>query len=170
MSDENIGLIIKDDLDSIRETTPSSLDNLSREEQLWEKRTENLLRDWVKNMEYSIIHHRQKALTNRSLYRAFGIPSMLIPLVLSGFTGIVPIDDLGISLCLMTSGVLSGISNFMNFGKQMAVHFEFEAHYTTLCTDIEVCLSKPKKNRIAADVYIENIRSRYNNLNQNAPP
>jgi len=165
---DDIGLLIKENND--RETTPSSVDNMNREEQIWEKRTEILLKNWVTNMQLNIVYHRKKALKNRSLFRAFGIPSMLIPLILSGFTGILPIDDLGISLCLMTSGVLSGISNFMNFGKQMAVHFEFEAHYNTLCTDIEVCLSKPKKNRIPADVYIENIRSRYNNLNQNAPP
>jgi len=162
----NIGLIIEEE---DRENTPSSLDNLSREEQLWTSRSENLLKEWVRHMEKSVTYHNKKALKNRFLYRLFGIPSMLIPLILSGFTGILDVDNLGISLCLMTSGVLSGISNFMNFGKTMAVNFEFEANYKTLCTDIEVCLSKPKKNRIACDLYIEMIRSRYNNLNQNAP-
>ena len=167
MSD--IGLIIEEK-EIERENTPSSLDNLSREEQLWSSRSENLLKEWVRHMEQSVIYHNKKALKNRFFNRLFGIPSMLIPLILSGFTGILKINDLGISLCLMSSGVLSGISNFMNFGKTMAVNFEFEAHYKTLCTDIEVCLSKPKKNRIACDLFIENIRSRYNNLNQNAPP
>jgi len=58
----------------------------------------------------------------------------------------------------MCSGLFSGIGMFFNFGKKEHTHFEYANKFFELSNEIESELSKPKRMRVACDVYMEKIK------------
>lgn len=162
MSEEN--LII-----GIEHTPPSSLDDENRKELLWEKREEDILRGWCKDCRNRSIQHDIKGKQNKLKFGLFGVPAMLIPIVLGGISSIVPCHSLVYSLMMMVTGIFSGISVFFNFGKKEQLHFEYVNRFFELANEIDAELSKPKKNRVACDVYMEKIKHEYGNYCSNSP-
>lgn len=79
------------------------------------------------------------------------------------------VDPFIITCLMLIVGILVGINTFFNFGKQRQSHFEFAGKYAELSLEIGVELCKPKKNRIACDVFLERMSSKFNQLNNNAP-
>jgi len=158
---------IPDDI-KIDLTPPSSLDNDNRKELLWETREEELLSKWMTEM---YIHSKKqgvKANHTKKIYALIGLPATLLPIVLSGLTSL-EIDPLTNSLLMIVTGSLIGISTFFNLGKKFAQHYEYEHKYDELAMEIEKELQKPKRHRIACDLYMEKIYMTYNGLNARAP-
>lgn len=151
-------------------TPPSSnsKDDEHRKELLWETREEELLKDWMEEMKINSIKQGKKARQTKKLYALVGVPATLIPIVLSGLTSL-EIEPLVNSLLMITTGSLIGISTFFNLGKKFAQHFEYEHKYDELARELEKELKKPKRHRIACDVYMEKIYMTYNGLNARAP-
>lgn len=151
-------------------TPPSSnsKDDEHRKELLWESREEELLKDWMEEMKINSIKQGKKARQTKKLYALVGVPATLIPIVLSGLTSL-EIEPLVNSLLMITTGSLIGISTFFNLGKKFAQHFEYEHKYDELARELEKELKKPKRHRIACDVYMEKIYMTYNGLNARAP-
>ena len=136
---------------------------------MWERREGNFLHNIIVDCNTQSKLHRRKGKLFKKLYTIFGVPTMLIPVVLSGLTDQLHEYKLTQSLLMIATGVLSGISQFFNFGRKYQQHFDFENKYSGLAGDIETELVKPKAFRIACDVYLEKIRLLYSNLNDNAP-
>ena len=150
-------------IDVNRENTPpSSIDDENRKELLWEKREENVLLKWCEDCKYRSRQHDKKGKKNKIMFGLFGVPSMLIPIVLGGVSSIFPCHSLLYSLGMMGTGLFSGIAMFFNFGKKQQEHFEYVNRFFELSNEIEAELSKPKKHRIACDVYMEKIKQEYN--------
>jgi len=148
--------------------TPPSCDDINRKELLWESREEDLLKKWAIQMKENSIAHGKKARSTKKLYALFGLPSTLIPITLSGLSSL-HIDPLTNSLLMILTGSLIGISTFFNLGKKFSTHFEYEHKYSELSMELEKELRKPKKHRLACDVYMEKIYMKYNGLNERAP-
>jgi hypothetical protein len=144
-----------------REYTPPSIDDENRKELLWERREETLLKKWGSDCKNRSIQHDEKGKKNKILFGLFGIPTMLIPIILGGVSSVVPCHSLSYSLGIMGTGLFSGISMFFNFGKKEASHFEYQNKFFELSNEIEAELSKPKRHRIACDVYMEKIKQEY---------
>jgi len=151
-------------------TPPStgSRDDENRKELLWEEREEELLKIWMNEMVISSKKQGNKARQTKKIYALVGVPATLIPIVLSGLTSL-EIEPLVNSLLMITTGSLIGISTFFNLGKKFAQHFEYEHKYDELARELEKELKKPKRHRIACDVYMEKIYMTYNGLNARAP-
>ena len=151
-------------------TPPStrSTDDENRKELLWEHREEELLNKWMKEMYICSKKQGIKARQTKKIYALVGVPATLLPIVLSGLTSL-EIEPLVNSLLMITTGSLIGISTFFNLGKKFAQHFEYEHKYDELARELEKELKKPKKHRIACDVYMEKIYMTYNGLNARAP-
>lgn len=149
-------------------TPPSSVDNENRKELLWETREEDLLKKWMKEMYICSNKQGNKARHTKKLYALFGVPATLLPIILSGLTSL-EIEPLVNSLLMITTGSLIGISTFFNLGKKFAQHFEYEHKYDELARELEKELQKPKRHRIACDLYMEKIYMTYNGLNARAP-
>ena len=151
-------------------TPPSSnsKDDESRKELLWESREEDLLKMWMEEMKINSLKQGKKARETKKLYALFGVPATLVPIVLSGLSSL-EIDPLVNSLLMIMTGSLIGISTFFNLGKKFAQHFEYEHKYDELARELEKELKKPKRHRIACDVYMEKIYMTYNGLNARAP-
>ena len=140
-----------------------------RKELMWEEREELFMRKIVEECKTQSELHRKKGKYFKKMYTVFGVPSMLIPIILSGLVDQLHDYALVQSLLMIGTGIFSGISNFFNFGRKYQEHFDFENKYNGLAGDIGTELVKPKAFRVAADVYLERIRLLYGNLNDNAP-
>lgn len=69
----------------------------------------------------------------------------------------------------MVIGILSGINTFFNYGKKENLHNQYQGLYDELACFIQHELVKPKKYRIACDVFLEKINNKMSNLNNHAP-
>jgi hypothetical protein len=152
-----------------REITPDSLDDPHRIEMMWTKKNESLLTKWREEMNQKILHHHNKAKLNKTLFYTFGIPSILIPIVISGLTTELNDSPEILTYLLISSGLVSGINAFLNFQKKVALHEEYENRYDELQRLVQKILYTPKVSRVAADVVINDIYLKLCFLNSNAP-
>lgn len=155
----DISLIIENGREN---TPPSSIDDDNRKELLWEKREEKVLLAWCEDCKDRSLQHDVKGKKNKLKFGLFGVPTMLIPIILGGISSVVPCNSLTYSLGMMATGMFSGISVFFNFGKKEQEHFEYMNRFFELSNEIEAELSKPKRHRVACDVYMEKIKQEYN--------
>lgn len=168
MSEDDILLEVIDE-DS-REITPtSSIDDDNRKELLWEKREENVLHEWRKDCKVRSVQHEVKGKKNKIKFGVFAVPTIIIPIILGGISSIVPCHSLIYSLGMMITGLFGGIGMFFNFGKKEQSHFEYMNRFFELANEIEAELSKPKRHRIACDVYMEKIKQEYNKYTSLSP-
>jgi hypothetical protein len=152
-----------------REFTPTSVDDDQRKELPWEEREEKLLRTWIADIVKRSSLRDMKGQRNKIKYAVFGVPTILIPIILGGMSRVIPNHSMGYSLAVMLSGVLSGVSMFFNFGKKQQEHFDYSNKFFELANEVDSELSKPKRFRVACDVYIERIKQTYNSLVKQSP-
>lgn len=150
-------------------TPPSSLDDDARKELLWERREEQLIEKWIDDCKIRSDKHCKKAKEFKIKYACVGLPSVLIPIVLGGLSPVIPCHTLEYSLVLMLAGLFSGVGLFFNFGKKEMEHHTYSNKFFKLITEIEAELSKPKRHRIACDVYIERVKNEYGSLTLASP-
>ena len=142
----------------------------NREELPWEEREENLIKKIAVKCEDFIAKHDRCAKHHKTMFVVFGLPAMLIPIVLAGINPFIKNRfELLMSGLLVCSGVLTGISQFFNFGKKTQAHLEYIGRYSELLLMIEVELVKPKRFRIPCDVFLERVSKQFGDLNANAP-
>ena len=67
------------------------------------------------------------------------------------------------------TSILTGMNTFFNYSKKQIQHYEFSGKSFRLSTEIEKERAKRKKDRLAADVFIERIPMQYNDLVFNSP-
>ena len=155
------------------ERTPSSQksseDDINRKELLWENREEKQILQWMDGMRLKQKNHHKKGGLNKKLFYLFGIPNIIIPLIIGGINGVINLSELSLTYLMITNSIIAGLSTFMNFSKKSQLHYEFESKYDEIVVSIEKELSIPKSHRIPADVFIERISIIYNNLNSYAP-
>jgi hypothetical protein len=141
-----------------------SYDDPMRKELLWERREEILIYNWSADASLRSSKHDMLAKKNKILYGAMTVPSIIIPIMLGGFTSIIPPQSIVYAICMMFSGVLVGVAAFFNFGKKEQLHHEYAGKFFELTTEISSELSKPKCHRPACDVYLEKIKNKYQSL------
>ena len=147
----------------------SSKDDPNRKELLWEKREEDVVRNWVKEMKEQAKKHYKAGKKHKRLHEWITVPSILIPVISSGLTPLLqPYPYVSTGL-MLTVGVLTGVNGFYNFASKKEKHLNYEGLYSVLSTEIEKELCKPKKNRIACDVYLESISMKKTQLDLSAP-
>jgi hypothetical protein len=145
-------------------TPASSVDDDMRKEILWEKREEQLIEKWIDDCKNRSLKHSKKAKEYKIKYSCVGLPSILIPIVLGGLSPVIKCDTFEYGLVLMFAGIFSGIGMFFNFGKKNVEHNTCSNMYFKLVNEVEAELSKPKKHRVACDVYMEKVKNEYNSL------
>lgn len=150
-------------------TSSSSKDNPSRTELLWESREEVLLKKWCDNMSKASELHKQASRKFKKRYTLLSIPTIVIPIFMSGLSSYLEDEQLTNSLLLITTSLFSGLNAFLNYGKRTQKHAEYSGKYDALAKDIQLVLSKPKANRVPCDIYLQKIYDNLTNLDLNAP-
>ena len=146
-----------------------SLDDPDRLEVLWEPRLETLCNKWRDDSLKRSTEHDAKAKVHKRRFAIFALPAIILPLIMSGMSNILVDYPLVSSSGMALTSILTGVNIFFNHGKKQIQHFEFSAKYFRLATEIEKEVAKRKKDRLAADVFIEKVSMDYNNLAFNAP-
>jgi hypothetical protein len=146
-----------------------SIDDESRKILPWSKYEEQLLKKWGSDCRHRSGNHDSKGASNKIKYATFGIPTILIPIILGGFSSVFPCHSLVYGVAMMCSGAISAVNMFFNFGRKSEVHYNFACMYFELSNEIESELIKPKKFRMSCSVYVEKIKHKYNNLLKQAP-
>ena len=151
------------------DSSVSSKDDPNRREVLWDSKNEKVIKKWIEEMAGQAAKHHKAGKKNKRLHEIITVPSILIPVIASGLTPILqPYPYISTGL-MLTVGVLTGVNGFYNFASKKERHLSYEGLYSTLIIDIEKELSKHKRDRVAVDVYLENISMKKINLDLSAP-
>jgi hypothetical protein len=112
---------------------------------LWDGRIEELLEDYLNKCDDRIIYNKNRAEYRKWMYIFFGVTTISFPLVLSILQPTLP-TVLSQTL-LVTSGILNGLSSFLNPSKFMEIYLASMNKFIELKTDIQLELTKHKKDR-----------------------
>jgi hypothetical protein len=160
---------VKVDTESRDLTPTSSQDDFERKELPWESREEILLIEWSEDFKKKSNQHAANEKKNKILFGLFSIPAILIALTLAGMSEVIPCNSHIYGICMSVSAVFNGINMFFNFGKKTEEHHNFSNKYFQLHSEIQCELSKPKKHRVACDLYMEKIKYQYFALSKYCP-
>lgn len=147
----------------------SSKDDPNRRELLWDRREEVIFREWIKQSKAKVDFHQNKAKSCKIKNACLSIPAILIPIISSGLSGILPCSSMENSILMMIVGVLNCVDTFFDYGRRREKHEVFSNRYFSLVNEVESELSKPKRDRIACDLYLEKIKSMFNTLHLTEP-
>jgi hypothetical protein len=104
------------------------------------------------------------------MYHSFALPSTLLPIILGTVQSqFNELDSTVACLAMVVTGLLSGINTFFNYGMKHQKHCDFESRYKELGDEIDLQLSKPKRHRQQADVFLEHCCQRVARLDSAAP-
>ena len=160
---------IKDEVNiEIYENSDISYDS-ERKELLWQPREERIIDKWKTHCVNQSELHGVKARLVKRRYQLLTIPSILIPVCLSGFSSLLENRPLIVSGCMVCVSILTGVNGFLNLGSRTSDHFNSEGRYADLSMLIESEMCKPKSKRLACDVYLEKIRSNISKLDLSSP-
>jgi hypothetical protein len=144
----------------------------SRDEEPWDTPQEKLLIEWRDASRSSATAHEQSARLCKKKNIWFGLPSLMIPMLMAPLSGALKDND-NISFietaAFMTTAITSAMVQFFNFSGKTEKHFAFSARYADLVTDIDQELSKPRHFRQQVDVFTLRIKMIYDGLNRSAP-
>lgn len=146
-----------------------SEDDIGRQELLWDPKLERILKVWKDECLYKSKEHVIRSKRNKCRYAIFSIPSILIPMIVTGVGRVLDNDSIVTITLMLTSSIFGGLNTFFNFGKKETLHNEFCNKFLELSDTINVEINKPKRNRIAADVFLEKIKQEYHKLSAAAP-
>ena len=137
--------------ENIKEMSDSlSLDDANRKKLLWDERNETFLKDIQRKAIERGNTQLKKAKHKRILYIFFGIPCIIIPLLLSILNYIVIDKNIMLyinSISLVINVIFSSINTFMNYGKMIEQHCLFKNKFNELNINIQSELMKPKKKK-----------------------
>lgn len=150
-------------------SSSSSEDDPYRQELLWTSRQERLIIDWQQDAEIKSLAHQTKAKFLRSLHRIFGTTSVITPIVFTMVVNLFPTNTYISSSGLMTCSLFSAIIGLFAFNQQSGDNFEASQKYNSLVQDIRSELSKPKRQRVACDMFMCRIELLLQQLSLTSP-
>ena len=150
-----------------------SKDSPNRIELLWSNKIEYLFEDWATQSKEFADLHNKAAKRKKCLYRSFGIPAVVIPILMASINQVYEKHtDIAIitnSMGYLLVGTLTGINTFINYASQYQKHYYSEIRYKELYIDIRSLLIKPKKDRPPADVSIVKYKLKFEHINEFSP-
>lgn len=155
---------------SISENEKEISDDSKRKELLWTSRIENVIKGWYEHCLQCATVHGSRSKYHKKIFYGLGIPTAILPLVLIAINDNTAEEPIVTAVFLIAISILSTVNGFLNPGKRSESHLNFEAQYNELAVEITSELVKPRCHRQDADVFIQRIMDRYNNLNGRAPP
>ena len=159
------------DIEPSPEGSQSSSDrDVSREEEPWNRRNEALIVNWLE--ESRVLKHDTWGNVCEVKHRRWALPAVLLPTIMAPvsatFHGQSWARYLDMSAFLATA-IASAISTFYNYGGLAERHYKASACFADLSTDIEECLTKNRRFRPAADIFVQGAKIRFDELNKQGP-
>ena len=153
-----------------REEKPEIAPDIERVELKWLSDIEKVINGWKDKCDENSKAHNKKAAYYKKVYKALGIPSAVLPAVLAVLNSSTGEGyKVLISGLMIVLSVISGVAGFINAGKKYEQHYQYEFMYSELSNEITSEMVKPRRNRPAADVFLQKIVDKYNSVNKGAP-
>jgi hypothetical protein len=149
--------------------SPSSHDDPNRVELPWDGRVEELVVRWLKVCKTRSEAHSRSAAIAKAKYIAIALPSVVIPVVSSGFVAQLDAYPFAVTSSFVVTGVLGAIAGLFEFGMKQKEHNHYAYAYSHVGREIELTLAKPKRHRVAADMYLVQISADIDRLDESAP-
>ena len=152
----------------ISSKSSSSSEDERQLEMMWTEKQEIYINDIKDECIKNSIKHYNRYNFYMYTYNILSIPMITIPLLLSGLDKYIESDY--IKTCLLCFvGILNSILTFSNLGQRFEKHLECRNKYIEFSTGIEIEIIKPKKYRESVEVYLEKIKYKLVQLNENSP-
>jgi len=149
------------------ESTPPSSDDVDREEMLWGTRQELQINKWKEEAANKAIHHTKRQNRYKMFYNALMLPLVILPCISSAITMQVS-ERVNVFLFLAT-GILNGVHGFLNYGRRQQEHGDYSNLWEAFVTDIESEMCKPKRSRVACDVFLQKTLDQFQKLSATEP-
>jgi hypothetical protein len=147
----------------------SSTDAL-REELPWEEREEKLIKEIIADCTIAEMVHEVKSKRCKMFYVLFGLPAIILPMVAALMSEYLPEKNkMSVSVVLVFASILSATQQFFNFGKKAQSHSEYSGKFSELALSTRVEIVKPKRFRVACDVFLERVSRNMIELKNSAP-
>lgn len=156
---------------NINRTSNNSTSNSADE---WTAELEELVKKWKDQTQKLSNIHQESGYVNRTRYYRLAIPSILIPFVMTLvsqnlYTGTNDTSHIIDGVAFMVTSILSSLLLFFNYNQVSEMHFQTSSRYIDIINRIESELARISKFRTPSDVFITEIKSRIESLNDNAP-
>ena len=161
--------IVEIESDNHREITPSSND-IMRTEMLWDNKSEALLSKYLDECKAKSVYNDNQFRKFKKLHQSLSLPSTVIPICIAGLSDILYSNKILLTSLMLCSGIISGVQTTLNYGSKSQKYNSYSGLYSGLAGEIEIILYKHKRDRPAADMFIERIYQKLSNLNANTPP
>lgn len=142
-------------------------------EEPWTRDIEELIKHW---RNYSIVmseKHENAGYYIKVKHNWFGLPPILIPLMMTFISQLIPptspLSNPINGAMFLFSGITGAVYKWLNLGEQYALHFQYSARFNDIITNIDTELSRQRKFRRPADVFLTEVRCKIDNLNDTAP-
>ena len=158
-------------LEDIKKTeSETSTDDLSRDEEKWNRNHEAFLGKLSSACEDNAKEQHAAFHFAKRMHIALALPAVVLPVVAVGLNEYVS-SELRIipSFLMLVSSCLVAVQSLMNYGKQSQRHAEYSGRFHELTNEIQYCLSRRKKDRVACDVTCQKFLNRIGNLETSAP-
>ena len=156
---------------SVSEDSEESSD-ISRDQEKWTERLDDFIEDLASQCKESFrLHSNSHAKMEFRGLMLNGV-TLIIPLLSAGINELPYISggfrSIPSLLMVISAGVVS-VKNMLKYEKRAQQHFEFASKYRILENRIQYTLSRSKKNRLPADVRVQEFINERNVLLASAP-
>lgn len=140
----------------------------------WTADIEELIKRWKDQIEKLSHVHQESGYINRIRYYRLAIPNIAIPFIMTLvsqnlYTGTNDPAHIVDGVMFMTTGILSTLSLFFNYNQISEEHFQTSTRYTDISNRIDSELARRRRFRTPSDVFITELKSRIESLNENSP-
>lgn len=137
--------------------------------QPWTEELESYIRDILEKSKEASDWHKAKGIKCKTLRHIWGLPSVVIPIIVTAIENSDYKNKILISSSLAIATISAAIDHLFNFGKRSETHFQAMSKFDNLITDCEEVLSMQREFRRTPNTVITQIKMMYDNINEHAP-
>lgn len=135
----------------------------------WTDELEAYVKDILDKSKEASDFHKKKGLKCKRLRHIWGLPSVIIPIVVTAIENSNYENKILISSSLAIATISAAIDHLFNFGKRSETHFQAMSKFDNLVTDCEEVLSMQRDYRRNPTTIITQIKMMYDSINEHAP-
>lgn len=146
-----------------------------RVEEPWDSALEQYMINQRDKAEFSSVMHTEAGYYYKVKKNTWGPPTIIIPAVMAVISPLVASyknEQANIwvnSIAYIIIAIVAGIYSWFKYAEKTEQHFNFGSYYNNIFTDIDLELNKRRPSRIQADLFMQKICIRMDNLTKTEP-
>jgi hypothetical protein len=135
-----------------------------------------LARSWADDCRKNAEKHRLSGYVTEKDHNRYGLVTVMVPIIMAAITTIIGVYEPGSStitvvstIGFMLGAMSSAVYKWLNLGEITQLHWQYNAMYKAIATDIAYETNRISSHRKPADQFMGEIRMRMQRLEANAP-